>query len=340
MATERWSTRPHTVVLPRPTTPRATLIARGSLLGLVGLAAAIRVAALDGPAQLGEIGHVFQVHTLRSLDTVPSGASTLALLQLAVYTTATGAFGRHDTGLAAVREPMVLAAVAVGVGIWWMARRMGLSRWTAGAAVGLVAVSPLAVAAQLGVRPENLAAAWAVAALVLFWTPHRHRTLAPDLWATAFLVIAVLTAPVAMALVPTAAWLMWRRRRRRLSLMVGSLFALGVGIGWPSTSLRPTPGPDWLALDPVLAAAGVFAAVAALFSFRLRPLAVGVLGLMAVGAAVLAVPFAAILLAGTIERGLTHQARTGRHTLVHPYRTPTAALAGTVLLAAMGVWVL
>ncbi|MGW5050120.1 hypothetical protein [Actinokineospora sp. NPDC004072] len=339
MTTARWSARPRTVTLPRPTTPHSTLIARGSLIGLVALAAAVRVAALGGPAQVGEMAHVVGVHTLRELDALPEGAPVLALLQLALCTGMTGAFARHGSELAAVREPMVLAAVAVGVGIWWLARRMGLSRWTAGAAVALVGVSPLAVAAQVGVRPQNLAAVWAVAALVIFWTPRRHRSITPDLWATAFLVIAVLTAPAALALAPTAGWLMWRRRRRRLSLMVGSLFALGVGIGWSSTAAAPAVGPDWLALDPVLAAAAVFAAVAALFSYRLRPLAVGVLGLIAAGSVVLAIPFAALLLAGTIECGLTHQARTGRHTLSHPYRTPTAALASTVLVAAVCVWV-
>lgn len=351
MTAERWSTRPIVrPVLLDPLASRATVIARGSLLALVGLAALVRIAALDSPTQAGEADHVLSVHAVDRLDTNPGGASTLALLQLGVYTALTGAFARHETGLAAAREPLVLAAVVVGVGIWWMARRMGLSRWTAGAAVAVVAVSPLAVAAQLGVRPENLAAAWAVAALVLLWTPRRHRTLAPDLWATAFLVVAVLTAPVALALVPTAGWLLWRRRRRRLSLMVGSLFTLGVGIGWTSTSLSSAAAPavaDWLRLDPVLAAAGVFASVGAVFSFRLRPLALGVIGLLAVAAlsdglagsaVVLMAPFVALLLAGTIECGLTHQARIGRHALVHPHRKPTIALAVTTALAAIAVW--
>ncbi|GAA4439301.1 hypothetical protein GCM10023148_46390 [Actinokineospora soli] len=352
MTTERWSTRP--IVRPvtlRPLAPRATVIARGSLVALVGLAALIRLAALDSPTQAGEADHVLRVHTLDRLDADPGGASTLALLQLGIYTALTGAFARHETGLAAVREPLVLAAVAVGVGIWWMARRMGLSRWTAGAAVAITAVSPLAVAAQLGVRPENLAAVWAVAALVLLWTPRRHRTLAPDLWATAFLVIAVLTAPVALALVPAAAWLVWRRRRRRLSLMIGSLFTLGVGIGWTSTDLGSGTTPavaEWVGLDPVLAAAGVFASVGAVFSFRLRPLSMGVIALLAMAAvpgplsgsaAVLAIPFVALLLAGSIECGLMHQARIGRHALVYPHRKPTIALAATTFLAAVAVWV-
>lgn len=353
MTIERWSTRPIVrPVLVNPLAARATVIARGSLLALVGIAALIRVAALDSPTQAGEADHVLSVHAVDRLDTNPGGASTLALLQLGIYTAVTGAFARHETGLAAVREPLVLAAVVVGVGIWWVARRMGLSRWTAGAAVALTAVSPLAVTAQLGVRPANLAAAWVVAALVLLWTPRRHRTLAPDLWATLFLVVAVLTSPVALAIVPTAGWLLWRRRRRRLSLMVGSLFTLGVGIGWTSTSLGAATAPavaEWLRLDPVLAAAGVFAAVGALFSFRLRPLALGAVSLLGVAAlsdtlagsaVVLMVPFAALLLAGTIECGLTHQARTGRHALAHPHRGPTIALAATTALAAVTFWVL
>ncbi|MFC5289198.1 glycosyltransferase family 39 protein [Actinokineospora guangxiensis] len=339
------------VTLPRPLAPRATVIARGSLVVLAGLAVLVRIASLADPTQAGEADHVVSVHALDRLGTDPGGASILALLQLGVYTTVTGAFGRHETGLAAVREPVVLAAVAVAVGIWWMARRMGLSRWTAGAAVGLTAVSPLAVTAQIGVRPENLAAMWAVAALVLLWTPHRHRRLAPDLWATLFLVVAVLTAPIALALVPTAAYLVWRRRRRRLSLMVGSLFALGVGLGWTSTDLSSASAPglsEWLGLDPVLAAAGVFASVGALFSFRLRPLAMGVIALLAVAAtsdqlggsaAVLAVPFVALLLVGAVECGVMHRARVGRHALVYPHRKPTVALAATTAVATLVVWV-
>ncbi|MGX7829417.1 hypothetical protein ACTG9Q_30445 [Actinokineospora sp. 24-640] len=338
---------------PHPLAAHATVIARGGLLVLVAATAAVRVAALDDPTQADEALHVLGVHSLDRLSTAPApggAASTLAWLQLGVYTAVTGAFGRHETGLAAVREPLVLAAVAVGVGIWWLARRVGLSRWSAGAAVALAAFSPLAVTAQLGVRPENLAAAWAIAGLVLLWTPRRHRTLAPDLWATAFLVVAVLTAPVALVLAPTAAWLVWRRRRRRLSLMLGCLFGLGVGIGWTSADLRPAWTPavaEWLLLDPVSAAAGIVAAAGALFSHRLRPLAVGVLGLIVLAtlpggpggsAVVLAVPLAALLIAGTVECGVTHQARIGRHALAHPLRKPTVALAGTALLAAAAAW--
>ncbi|HVK22677.1 MAG TPA: hypothetical protein VM677_15055 [Actinokineospora sp.] len=329
-------------------------------LGLAGLTAALRVAVIDSPAQPTETHHVAQVFALaelgQSLDPVSTASAPLAWLQIAGYTAVTDAFARHDSALAAAREPMVFFAAAGALLIWLFARRMALSRWTAAAAVGVVALSPIAVSMSTAVRPENAALPWALAGLGLLWTHNRHRSLAPDLWATAFLVIAVITAPVTLALVPSAAWLVWRRRRKRLTLMLASMAALGIGIGLGATAVLdgvhltgdgPVPA-QWVALDPVLAATGVFAAVGALFSYRLRPLAVGVLSLIIVGAIpggpgtgalTVLLPLTALLITGTIECGITHRARIGRHTLIRPFLAPTIALALTVAAFAIPAWV-
>ncbi|SDH78436.1 hypothetical protein SAMN05192558_10531 [Actinokineospora alba] len=328
-------------------------------LGLAGLIAALRAGMLQSPAQPVEAQHVAQVYAVaelgKLLDPLGATAAPLAWLQIGGYTAVTDAFARHATGTAAVRESILFASACCALLVWLFARRMSLSRWTAAAAVGMVALSPLAISMQTAVRPENVAMPWALAGLGLLWTHNRHRSLAPDLWATAFLVIAVITAPVTLALVPTGAWLIWRRRRKRLSLMVASLFTLGVGIGLGTTSVLngvyltgdgPVPA-HWVGMDPVLAATAVFAACGALFSYRLRPLAVGVLTLIMTalipggpGTAALTVvpPLAALLIAGTVELGITHRERVGRHQLVRPFLVPTAALAVTVAAFAIPAW--
>ncbi len=336
------------------------LIAYLAALALAALTVILRIAALNSPGQPAESRHVAQVYAVDQLgDLLDSGsmaAAPLAWLQLGGYTTLTNSFSRYDSALSAVREPMVLAAAASAILVWLLAARIGLTRWTAAAAVAITALSPLAVSVQVGVRPENIAMPWVLAALVLLWTPRRHRKLAPDLWATAFLVVAVITAPITLVLVTSAAWLIWRRRRKRLSLMLSALFLLGIGIGLGSaTTLNgfsvsadgPTPE-NWLALDPALAAMGAFAAVSALFSFRLRPIAGSALVLIAItllpggpgiGAVTLLVPLAALLVAGTVECGITHRARIGKHTMVRPLLAPTLSMAFTAAIFAVPAWV-
>ncbi|SDC29349.1 glycosyltransferase family 39 protein [Actinokineospora iranica] len=324
---------------------------------LAAVTALLRLAAGDTPTQVGEGRHLAQVFAVDALDRMLDPfVSSLAWLQIAAYTTATDAFIRHATALSAVREPMVIAAATTGALLWLLARRMGLARWTAAAAVAITALSPLALNLQLAVRPENVAVPWALAALALLWTPHRHRRITPDLWATVFLVVAVLTAPVTLALVGTAALLVWRRGRRRLSLMLAALFSLGTGIGLGAgaavtafrvASYGPGPG-EWLRLDPLLGAAAAAAALGALLSYRLRPLALGVLTLVVLsvlpggpdtGALAVVVAPAALLVAAVVERGLTHGGRAGKHTRTRPLLAPTAAVALTALAFAVPAWV-
>ncbi|WP_156893403.1 glycosyl transferase [Actinokineospora enzanensis] len=332
------------------------ILAAFALAALAAVTAVLRLGALDAPAQPGEgrgVSQIFAVDTLTTL--LDTTSAPLAWLQIGGYTAATDAFARHVSALAAAREAMVIAAALTAVLLWVLALRIGLSRVTAAVAVVIAAVAPMAVGLQSGVRAENVAVPWLLLGLALLWTPRRHRRLAPDLWATAFLVIAVITAPVAIIPVGTAAWLVWRRQRRRLSLMLACLFGLGTGIGLGASAalagLRmAAEGPSaltWPAEDPVFATAAVVAAIAALHSYRLRPLAAGVLGLAAVAAIpggpgtsalTIAVAPAALVIAGTVERAVRHG--TARATFLgrHPLRVPAIGLAVAVVLTAGPNW--
>jgi hypothetical protein len=367
MTAHRWSALSPVRLIPRSLRTRATeraAVARRTLyrlaapVTLAGLTAILRMTGLASPAQPTESHHVAQIYSVaelgRLLDPVTASAP-LAWLQIGGYTAFTDAFARHATALAAVRESMIVAAGATALLIWLFARRMALSRWTAAAAVIIVALSPMAMSMQVAVRPENIAMPWALAGLGLLWTQNRHRALMTDLWAVTFMIIAVITAPITLALATSGAWLIWRRRRRRLSLMLAALCVLGIGIGLGATAMLDglhlaADGPtatQWVGLDPVLAATAVFAAVGALFSYRLRPLAVGVLTLIVIsvvpggpgtGAVTVIVPMAALLVAGTVELGITHRERIGRHTQVRPFLAPTAGLALTLLAVAIPAW--
>ncbi|SER98435.1 ArnT family glycosyltransferase [Actinokineospora terrae] len=321
------------------------ILTTAAVLAVAALAAVLRLGALGSPAQAGEGRNVSQVFAVDSLGALlDANASPLAWLQAGGYTALTEAFVRHETALGAAREPMVLFAVMTAILMWVLSRRMGLSRLTGAIALGIAALSPMALGLQLGVRPENVAMPWALAGIALLWTPRKHRRLAPDLWATLFLVIAVITAPVTALLIVTAAWLIWRRRRKRLSLMLASLFVLGTGIGMGLAAglaglLIAAEGPraqEWIATDPLLAAAGLLATLLALFSYRLRPLAVGVLALIAVAvipggpgtaALALAVAPAALLVTGVVERA------------TRPPRIPAVILGVVLAATAIPSWV-
>ena len=154
------------------------------------------------------------------------------------------AFGRSATALAAVRETMLVAAVLGALLLWFLARRLGLTRWAAAAAVLLLAASPLALGLQRLVVVEHLAAVWALGALVLITKPDariRH-----DVLAAVCLLAAVLTSPLALFFLPAAGWLLVRRAPVRAAL-VAVLLNLGLGIAF---------GPAAGILRPHLAAAG------------------------------------------------------------------------------------
>ena len=208
---------------------------------------------------------------------------------------------------------MALVAVLTAALLWTLARRIGLSRWAASAAVIIFAVSPLAISLGRSVYLDNLAIAWLLGALVLVCSP-RHR-LSAIFGAAACFGICVLTKETMMLFVPMVAWLVWIKtapETRRYALTVfaavfGVVVSTYVLIAVIRGELLPGPGhvslwegikfqlwqredsgalsdpqslkrhtiDEWLVLDPALPLLAAPIALTALFIDRLRPFAVG-----------------------------------------------------------------
>ena len=260
-------------------------------------------------AQWGELAHYTYWY-----DHPPAG-----WLQLALWTAISGPdFGGN--AVAAGRYLMVIVAVITAALLWALARRIGMSRWAAAAAVAVFALSPLAISLSRMVYLDNLAVAWVLGALVLLCSP-RYRLSAMFGAATCF-GIAVLTKETMLLLLPMFAWVVWTRtapatRRYALAVFVavfgvvlstyvlmavlrgelvpgpghvslwdGIRFQLwdrtsGGGLDDPYSLKRHTVD-EWLRLDPALPFLAVPIALAALFVERLRPFAVGLVVLTAI----------------------------------------------------------
>ena len=258
-------------------------------------------------AEWGELAHYTYWY-----DHPPAG-----WLQLALWTTISGPdFGGN--AVAAGRYLMVVVAVITAGLLWTLARRIGMSRWASAAAVGVFALSPLAISLGRTVYLDNLAIAWVLGALVLVCSP-RYRLSAMFGTATCF-GIAVLTKETMLLLLPMFAWLVWTRtapviRRYALAVFV-AVFGVVVSTYLLMAVLRGelVPGPGhvslwegirflllertaggglfdpyslerhtvdgWFQLDPALPCLAGPIALAALFVKRLRPFAVGLVILM------------------------------------------------------------
>jgi hypothetical protein len=259
-------------------------------------------------AKWGELAHYTYWY-----DHPPAG-----WLQLALWTTISGPdFGGN--AVASGRYLMVVVAVITAGLLWTLARRIEMSRWASAAAVGVFALSPLAISLGRMVYLDNLAVAWVLGGLVLLCSP-RYRLSAMFGAATCF-AIAVLTKETMLLLLPMFAWLVWTRtapatRRYALAVFVAvfgvvvSMYVLmavlrgelvpgpghvslwdGIGFQlWKRTpggvlddpySLNRRTVNAWIALDPALPFLAVPIALAALFVKRLRPFAVGLVTLIA-----------------------------------------------------------
>jgi hypothetical protein len=330
------------------------LLSIAALLALIALTGGLRLVYLAASKPLLDVeaSPVAQVFALSQGESVPGdrsgGASPLGSLQLAGYTFLTRAFERHPP-ITAVREAVVAASIAGAALLWILARRLGMPSWAATSAVILLAVSPLAIGLQRVVLVEDLAVVCALAALVLICSPRRNPPLVQDLLVAVLLLLAVLTSPLALALVPTAAWLMVRHREpvRVVATAVAFELGLGIALGPAAGALRPDLAGlnnagigDWLTRDPVLLA---IAGIAALLSFlvaTLRPIGLGVLLVSGVllwpgaprpGVLAMLLPLATLLVAGVLHAGQARTRPTGRHWVGHRgYSTPMA----------IGVWVM
>ncbi|MEV6443662.1 glycosyl transferase [Amycolatopsis sp. NPDC051716] len=282
------------------------LLSLDIVLALLALAGGLRVLYLAAPApalpaEAANVAHAYALgHLTPFTDAGGAGVSPFGWWQLTAYTMVSDAFGRSASALAAVRETMLVAAVLGAVLLWFLARRLGLTRWAAAAAVLLVAASPLALGLQRLVVVEHLAVGWLLGALVLITRPGariRH-----DAAAAVCLLAAVLTSPLALLFLPAAGWLLVRRAPARAALVAVLLnLGLGIAFGPAAAVLRPHLAAasrpsvaDWVALDPSWAVLSTVALVAALAVTALRPLAVS--GLLLVAALLVpGVPDTAVL---------------------------------------------
>jgi hypothetical protein len=327
---------------PRPTI-RSRLTTAAVLLPLLVLTAVLRLVNLVGaPQRIDDEGtYVAQAFAMLHLgelthytywyDHPPFGWLQIAgWLGLAEKT-----WGVPDA-VAAGRQFMVVAAVLAAALLWVLVRRLGYGRIAAGAAVAVLALSPLAVQYQRTVYLDNLATVWVLAALVCLCTPRRR--LAAYLGAAVCFAIAVLTKETAILLLPALAWLGWQRgnhgTRRYAMAVAGTLFGLLLSAYLLAAAVRSelipgeghvslidgirfqlfsrtsggsvfsagTPSQQtllgWIGLDGVLLAAGVVAALVALAVTGLRPIAAGylLLAAMVLRGGYLPVPYVIVLL--------------------------------------------
>jgi hypothetical protein len=348
---------------PRRATATATSL-RWALLALpLGVGTALRAVSLyQSPApsyrEAALVTQVVELSRLGVLGSIELGRLgvqlvSLATPQLAVISTGSGAWGRAPTALGAVRESGIVLWLGVALLTFTLARRLGAERgWTV-LALAVLAVCPAAIASARIAAPENVAGLWAMAALVLATggrVPGR-RSMGIDLAVTACLSVAVLSAPVALALLPTV--LMSTARRggpRRVALVGGSvLFATGLGAaalmataapftlvgdipalhnGWFDSWGGSGGGTEWPSIDVLTPLICLGCALLGLRSHRARPLAVGVL---------LLAPLA--VLVGAPASGLTLPLVTALLAVNAPewFRRRSAPIAGAALGVVCGL---
>ncbi|MEH0109920.1 hypothetical protein V6N00_09385 [Tersicoccus sp. MR15.9] len=243
--------------------------------------------------------------SLTHLDTVVPSAWTaqppLGWIQLGLITHLSGAFDRHELAIDATRETVLVATLVSTALVFWVCRRLPLSRPAATLAAAAFALTPLALAEHRLVVAENLATGWWLLA-VLVATVHRWRLAAP---ATAVcLGIAALTAPSFLLAGVLPLWLLLRVGRddrspdgrpaaqdRSMLLTGGVLLALACGYllvvavftiaagpaGSPGSGAARPLGDAiaaWWALDPVSVTIGTLGTLGALLIRRVRPVAV------------------------------------------------------------------
>ena len=306
----------------------------------------------------------------------------LGWLQIAGWFLLTGGPDSASTAVASGRGFMVVVATITAALLWTLARRLGLSLAAASAAVALFALSPLAVELGRTVYLDNIATAWLLGALVLFCSPQQR--LSAAFGGAACFGVAVLTKETMLLLLPALLMLAWTRAAhatRRyaaavvvtvLGLMLAGYLLLAAirsellpGAGHVSLldavrfqlyvrdsggsildtgSLNRTTFDRWWVLDPVLLAAALPAAVAALAVRRLQPVATGVVllavillrdGYLPAPFVIAALPLAALLVAGVPDAALRRARadQTGRHQVRRVLLV--GALAATTTLGAL-----
>jgi hypothetical protein len=297
----------------------------------------------------------------------------LGWLQISAYTGLTGAFDRWEFAVLAGREAMLFFTLASVALLWLLARSLRLSLPAATAAALLFAVAPLGVSLHGTVSLDNVATPWLLLAFLLSMS--RRRQLVAFIASGAAFSIAVFSKETFLFALPILVWVMVRSSRRRtrvytltaavvtIELLLGAYFVIATvyGTGLPAGPLSRTdalpfspvaagaialPITTWWQLDAPMLSVALVASLAGLLVHRTRPFAVLTLGvgallLVPVGIlplsfVTLAIPFAALVIAGIVDAAVVLVRRGGVRRSVLPIGVVAAIAAGA--LVAVPLW--
>lgn len=239
----------------------------------------------------------------------------LGWVLLGFWYSLTGALAQGQSLFNSGREFLLVCHLASCALLFLLARRAGLVRWAAAAAVVLFTISPLAVNLDRLILLDSIATPFLVAAFVLVLSPRRR--LAAMLAAAGCLAAAVLIKETSALFVPIWLWQVWAahpRGHRRYPVTLTAAVATCLTVLYPlyailKGELLPGKGhvslegalvfqlysrkgtgsvldphsykhelvASWLHADPLLLLGALPAAVVCLSRPRLRPLAAFVL---------------------------------------------------------------
>ncbi len=146
----------------------------------------------------------------------------LGWIQMAGWTSLTGAFDRAPYAVAAVREFMFVAKLVDIVLLYALTRRLRLGRLTAVLAVLLFCLSPLAVYFTRAALLDNVVTPWLLAAFLIAAAPRRSLLGAAS--SGACMAVAVLSKETALLYLPAVLVLFLQRADRRNRRFTVSLF--------------------------------------------------------------------------------------------------------------------
>ncbi|RKS71308.1 hypothetical protein CLV35_3104 [Motilibacter peucedani] len=230
-------------------------------VGLVAVVAGLRL--WDSPSAGGPSGRVLahawvtqHAAALGSHDH-RSAAPPLGWLALGAWTGSGAGVGAAPGVVATALELGLVAHTVSAALVWVLARRVGLTRPAAVAAVLAYGLSPAVLPGAREVSLVVLATPWALLAVVLSTARTRRAVALPA--AALALAVATLTAPAAAAVLPLVAALAWRGRAAWRAYAVAGALLLAVGAGWlvvaDRSGLWPAldrPGGTGPALDGLL----------------------------------------------------------------------------------------
>jgi hypothetical protein len=232
-------------------------------------------------------------------------------MQIGLWSMLTDGFGRHATAIGFGNECMLIAKVVSAGLLYVLARRLGISRYGASAAVLLFGLCPLELVYSRWTFLDNIVTPWLLLAFVLAYSPRRSIGAATGS-ALAF-GMAALTKETALILLPAFIWAFAQNLDRRnrahlvtvaafcglLLMALYPLYALYKGelfsapdrntlfgtARWQLLQRQSTGSlldpnsstaarfADWLQYDRVLLLGGLAAIPFAFFVRRLRPVA-------------------------------------------------------------------